>query len=433
MSGAKDDSRELKIAIHTLGCRTNQADSVLIARNIEHLGRLVPFDTNDADVYIINTCTVTNAADRQSRQMVYRALRKNPDALVIATGCYAAVAADELRRLIPDAAIVPGFDPDSVERIIKDALNIKGDVETDSNDLPLLRRRENLKVQSGCPMNCSYCIVPKARPGSVSVPYHQIASWVEDFLETGVQELVLTGTNIALYGRDFEKKTTLSWLLKRLSEDFPAVRFRVSSIEPMFVRTELLETMASLPNVCHHLHLPLQSGSDSVLERMRRPYTASKFRKLVELARSIMPSITIGSDVIVGFPQETEEEFEDSLGFVEELELSYLHVFPMSLRRGTEAASMNGKIDPATIKDRSARMRKLAYEKKLKFYRAAQDTAVRVVFESWDGEHATGVSRGYRFVRVEGVDSLPNGELYVRIVKIDKRRMLALGEIVEEQ
>ncbi|MBI5561142.1 MAG: tRNA (N(6)-L-threonylcarbamoyladenosine(37)-C(2))-methylthiotransferase MtaB, partial [Deltaproteobacteria bacterium] len=369
-----------RAAVTTLGCRTNQYDSSAIEDFLREAGfTTVPF-SESADVYVINTCTVTSRTDYQSRQLIRRAKRKSPDSIVIATGCYAQTSPDEVSNLNgvdyvlgnPEKAMVvecirkgrPAYGPVIIvgapERGTPLSLRARG---------PYSRTRVNLKVQDGCNKACSYCIIPRARGTSKSVPLNSVIKEAEGFIEKGFKEIVVTGIHLGAYGRDLVPAITIVDLLREIEKRNYPCRFRLSSLDPDEVTDELIGVLKGSRTVCNHLHLALQSGDDRVLKGMKRPYTSGYFAgRAVKLSEEV-PGISIGADVIAGFPGEGEREFENTLNLIKELPLAYLHVFPYSRREGTAACAYPGQLNRGVKKGRAKMLMEIDREKREGFYR----------------------------------------------------------------
>ena len=376
--------------IVTLGCKLNQADSIALGARLRLMGFERARGHGDgrpergADVVIINTCTVTANADREARQIARRLRGANPNALVIATGCYAerdpaglsavpgvdhvVPLAKQLERVPVLAAEAFGLDPHAPAP----GLGRFGATEGCDPDLgPGDRTRALLKVQDGCNLRCSYCVIPSVRGDSRSVPPETVLTRIGLLIEAGFREIVFTGVNTGDYGRDLDPPMRLHQLLRRAIEVEGLGRLRLNSLEPKTVTTELIELLAGCGGrVAPHLQIPLQSGCDAVLARMRRPYRTADYARLVETLRRDVPGIALGADVIVGFPGETDEEFEATRRFIESSPLNYLHVFSYSPRPGTAAASLPGHVPAAVVKWRSARLRRIGEELSLRFRRA---------------------------------------------------------------
>lgn len=322
-----------RYAFYTLGCRANQYQTDRIKSEVQSPASEVVGFSSAADVYVINTCTVTYDAERKSRQAIRRALRQNPKARVIVTGCFAKLEADNLKKLFPTIEI---HMPSSL-------------VPRPSSLVPQVRA--NLMVQDGCEHFCSYCIVPYARGKVASKPIDQAAEEAEQLVKAGAREIVLTGINLATYEHN------LSSLVSRLSSIVP--RLRLSSLEPMYLKRELIDSVADNPRVCRHFHLPLQSGDDNILKAMNRSYTREDYLRLVEYIRRKVPDCGITTDIIVGFPGEGEKEFANTVKLIEQARFSRLHVFPYSARRGTPAADLPGQVDPGIKKQRNRKLLEL--------------------------------------------------------------------------
>lgn len=359
------------VAFHTLGCKVNFYDTEAIWKMFQRRGYTqVPFE-NEADVYVINTCTVTNTGDRKSRQMIRRAVRANSDAIVVATGCYAQIRPDEVAAIV-GVDLVVGNDRktqivDLVEermreqdpiRFARQAINpILKTREFEEMDVPSFddRTRANLKIQDGCNNFCTFCIIPYARGLIRSRKPESILAQAEKLAKAGYREIVLTGIHTGGYGADLDGYR-LSHLLEDLERIDDVYRLRISSIEASEIDDRLIEVLAQSRKVCRHLHIPLQAGHDAVLKRMNRHYTVADYAAKVKRLQQALPGLAVTSDVIVGFPGETDAQFDATAALVRELEFSQLHVFPYSPRRGTPAAKFKDQV-PADVKEhRTARL-----------------------------------------------------------------------------
>lgn len=350
-----------KIAFHNLGCKVNAYETNAMIRQFEEHGfEIVPFDEK-ADIYVVNTCTVTSIADKKSRQMLHRAKRLNPDAAVVAVGCY--VQADAQRALADEAIdIVIGNDLKhrAFELITAGEsgcvdIGSGRDYETLSAGTDESRVRAFVKIQDGCNQFCSYCLIPYVRGRIRSADRESVLRDVRELTARGIKEIVLTGIHISSYGTENggEWGTPLLNLIKAVSEELPDGRVRLGSLEPRIITPEFVAGLKSVPNLCPHFHLSLQSGCDETLRRMNRHYTAEEYAAAVELLRSEFEHPAITTDVIVGFPGEADEEFETTCRFLEKINLYELHVFKYSVRQGTRAEKLPGRIDPATAEKRS--------------------------------------------------------------------------------
>jgi threonylcarbamoyladenosine tRNA methylthiotransferase MtaB len=412
-----------RVAISTLGCKTNQFESAAMKEQLQSAGfRIVAF-TEPSDFYIINSCTVTARTDAETRRLIRRARRLNPKSRIIATGCYAQVSPGELENM-PEIDCILG---NQEKLVISSLLESSGHSVTDiakaapSEPLKLTSFAEHtrafLQVQNGCNSFCSYCIVPYARGRSRSVTPDEILRGVADLAAHGFKEVVLTGIHLGAYGLDLPSPTTLTTLIRQIDAGQIVPRLRVGSLEPNEVSEELLHLMATSGNICHHLHLPLQSGSDSVLSRMGRSYTSGFFRILIAQITAAMPDAFIGADVIAGFPGETDAEFAETVRLIEELPFSDLHVFPFSSRPGTRAAGMPGHLPDRVVTRRAAQMRDIAAGKKAAFLQRFTGTELRVLVQGFNEKTGIcrGLSRNYITTSFPGTKVLVNEEVSAMI------------------
>ena len=338
----------LSVMMETHGCKLNQADTQLLSRELGSAGFTVSQSIEDADVYVLNTCTVTHVADRKARQAVRAAKRRNPNSLIVVTGCYAQRAPDDLRSM-PEIDLVAGnVDKPALVRMIgkltsgPDSACAVGDDQALSQVLRI-RSRAMVKIQEGCDQVCAYCIVPTVRGRERSIPVDDIVATANSYADMGCQEIVLTGTQLGSYGFDLEN-ADIADLVRSLLERTEAPRIRISSLQPQDISEELLKLWED-PRLCPHFHVPLQSGSDSILKKMRRRYTSAEFQRSVRRIKERVPGVSVTADVIVGFPGETESDFQDSADACMEAGLSSAHVFPYSIRPGTSAAYFKGQVD----------------------------------------------------------------------------------------
>ena len=367
----------MKYAVVTFGCRVNQADSLAIEGKLRARGA-VSAAPDDADVVVVNTCSVTAAADQGARQTIRRIARSNPDVQIIVTGCYATRQPGELRSLPNVVCVVPNQQKDE----LVDAMRFgEGDGPCGAALEPGVAGRTafTLRAQTGCEEHCSYCIIPRTRGRSTSRPLRAIVEQIETAVAAGYKEIVITGVHLGSYGRDLDDGTSLTTLVRRLAAWDADALFRISSLEPMDCTDEIVDLVAGSPRVAPHFHLPLQHGADDVLHRMCRPYTADAYERLVTRIRRVMPHASIGSDVIVGFPEETDAEFDRSESLLRELPLTHLHVFPYSDRPGTVASRLAGKVDGATIRERGQRVRAIGQEMSSRFRRSQAGTTRRAL------------------------------------------------------
>ncbi len=402
---------------------------------------VVPFE-EVADIYVVNTCTVTHTADAKSRKALRKAKQRNPEALVVATGCYSEVYPEEVEK-VKEADFITGNAEkfrivELVEKRMRGELPrvyVKG-VWKDKQFYPLTLRqfegktRAFLKVQQGCQLFCSYCIIPKARGAMVSMEPEEVLNQAKELVETGYREIVLTGTHLGAYGVDLKKGWNLAKLVGKLVEIPGLYRLRLSSVEPLEFTDELIEVITSSEKVAPHFHIPLQSGSRTVLERMRRRYTPEDYRRVVEKILERRPESCIGTDVMVGFPGETEEEFEETKGLIEDLPFGYLHVFPYSRREGTAAAKLKDSVPPAVKKERAEILREIGKEKSISFRRQflGKELEGLVLSQLSDGRS---VALTGNYINVILNRELPPGEVVkFRLKEVGEKREENYGEVV---
>ena len=404
-------------SVVTLGCKTNQFESVSMQEKLVDAGyHLMPFEEG-ADLVIVNTCTVTAATDAQSRNLIRRARRQNIDCRIIVTGCYAQVDPDAIRA-IPGVSVVLGNDDkkdllqylekDSASQIIavSDIQSVSGAVPHEINSFSE-RSRAFVQIQNGCNAYCSYCIIPYARGSSRSAVPQQVVDQVQRLIANGFPEIVLTGIHIGAYGVDLDPQSSLVELLETLKQKTTVKRLRLGSIEPNEISDVLINTIANSDVVCQHLHIPLQSGDDQVLQRMNRHYNANDFYQLINRIYHQLPEVAVGLDVITGFPGETDDEFNNTCRLIESLPVSYLHVFPYSRRPGTPAADMKVQISGDIARERAARLRALSIEKQRSFAEGFIGKRVEIVVEG-GGENRffKGLTEHYLPVRFSGNEHL---------------------------
>lgn len=375
------------VALTSLGCKVNQADADDWARSFVALGyEIVPFD-DVADAYVVNTCTVTHVADRKSRQLLRQARRLNPAALVVATGCYAAVAPDELARLAGVDLVVGGDDKPKLVRLVHDALEGAAEqpLEATSSDLRLFggRTRAFVKIGDGCDKFCAFCIVPYARGRARSLPFDESIERVRRMVDAGYREVVLTAVHMGTYGRDLSPARSLRDLVDAVLSSTAVERLRLSSIEPEDFDRDLLGLWDRHPGrLCRHFHLALDSGCDATLRRMRRRYNAREYADLVAAIRVAVPGVAITTDVMVGFPGETDAEFAESCDFVRSLDFAQLHVFKYSVRRRTVAAKLPGQVPDEVKRERVEAMLALAADSARRYRARLLGTTVDVLYEA---------------------------------------------------
>jgi threonylcarbamoyladenosine tRNA methylthiotransferase MtaB len=415
-----------RVAIATLGCKTNQFESAAMSEKFEKAGySVVPF-TQSADIYIVNSCTVTARTDAETRRLIRRARRLNPQARVIATGCYAQVAPGELEQMPELDSVLGNQEKQDIIGLVETGKSRVSDIAAERTSGPLKlesfaeHTRAFLQAQNGCNSFCSYCIVPYARGRSRSVQLEDVLQGVRDLAANGYQEVVLTGIHLGAYGLDLTPSTSLTELVRRITTGHLVKRLRIGSLEPNEVTDELLALMADSETICPHLHLPLQSGSDTVLKRMGRHYTADFFRTLVDKIHTHLPNAFIGADVIAGFPGESEQEFAETVQLIKELPFSDLHVFPYSRRSGTQAADMPGQLPPDRIKKRAEIVRHLAEEKKHHFLQQQVGRELTVLVQGYDAKtrRCKGLAENYTTVLFAGTQDMKNSLCQICINEI---------------
>lgn len=386
----------MQFHISTLGCKVNQHESDVLAAALNAHGWQAVANGAIADICIVNTCTVTQKASMQSRQMIRQLQRRHPGARIIVTGCYAQIAPAEIESIEGVHAIVGhSRKSDLPELIVQVAAHTDAAPYCAVEDLdagipfaeplvtaPGTRTRPFLKIQDGCNSFCTYCIVPYARGRSRSMRPEQVLRHLNHLGTMGYHEVVLTGIHLGAYGMDLSPSTPLQDLLDQITTHRPVTRIRLSSIEPNELNRSIIDLVASSDIFCPHFHLPLQSGDDTILKRMHRPYTRDLFRQQVLAIKTRMPQATVGADVLVGFPGEDDDSFANTAQLIEELPLSYLHVFPFSRRPGTPACDYPDQIPPQVLKQRTARIREIGLEKKRVFMRSAVGQKAAVLVET---------------------------------------------------
>jgi threonylcarbamoyladenosine tRNA methylthiotransferase MtaB len=420
---------ELKVAFYTLGCRLNQAETALIEESFIQEGhQIVPFG-EEAELFVINSCTVTEKGDADCRKMVRRFKRNNPNGKVAVIGCYSQVATDAVSQ-IPGVNLVVGNREkmrlvqylDQLNQstgqpvVIREALGKQESFTIDIRNAHQKTVRANLKIQDGCDFFCSFCVIPFARGRAHSRQFEDLIREAHELAENGHKELVLTGINVGTYHYN---QYNFMDVLKAL-EKIPGIeRIRISSIEPTTVDEDFLKYMADSPKLCHYLHLPLQSGSNPILERMNRKYTTEEFEKYVENALKIVPDLLLGTDIIVGFPGETEELFEETYRFAERMPFAYFHVFSYSDRNLAKSSKFEDKIPNEVIKRRSGKLRELGMKKKQAHYSRYKGKVVRVLFEQKKNGLWQGHDDHYILVQVDSPNNLKNQIYPVQIIDVE--------------
>lgn len=421
------------VALHTLGCKLNYSETSTLAKQFEDKGMKLSNYGEKSDIFVLNTCSVTDNADKECRQIIRSVLRNNPETYVIVTGCYAQLQPGEIAG-IEGVDLILGSkeklrlfeyleDVESPSCIFKEPESkifvsevggkddeIKGAFSADIDS----RTRAFLKIQDGCDYGCSFCTIPMARGVSRSLPLNEVVDNAKKIIDSGYKEIILTGVNTGDYRYIAEGRTNkLIDVLLEL-EKLEIERVRISSIEPNLLTDEIISLVKSSDKICNHFHIPLQSGDAEILKLMRRRYNLGFFRELIEKVNSEIPDVGVGIDVIIGFPGETDENFKNTYDFLNSLQISYLHVFSYSERKNTLAVTMPGKVDIAKRKQRSETLRNLSAKKKYDFYSRFVGTKQKVLFEnrvmnSGGKDYIEGWTNNYVRVRINNDVSLQNG------------------------
>jgi len=400
--------------IKTLGCKVNQFESETLAHQFNLAGLEMPDQSGETgsdgvDLCIVNTCTVTHKAAMQSRQAIRQAIRANPNATVVVTGCLAQTDADNIRKIKGVDHVVGHSDKQRIPHILRGShqLDLKPPVIPSGLKTPLIsspppaslgpRTRPFLKIQDGCNAFCTYCIVPLARGRQRSMPFENVVTSLELIKAAGYHEAVLTGIHLGSYGRDLRPQITLAQLLAHLHQRQTIDRIRLSSIEPLEITKELILIISKASDrpghICRHIHVPLQSGDDTVLNRMGRPYDRHQFIESIKAIHQSLPHAAIGVDVMLGFPGENAKAYQNTRDIIDELPIAYLHVFPFSARTGTPASQYADKVPVDIIKKRSQEIRVLGHEKRQAFFNKHLDTEAEILVETTP-DATTGLLKG---------------------------------------
>ena len=417
-----------KVAFYTLGCKVNQYETEAMLELFEKEGYEKAETEDYADVYVINTCTVTHMSDRKSRQYIRRMKKKNPDSIIAVVGCYSQVSPEEILS-IDEVNLVMGTNDrkkivEEVKKIdasrkvstVDDIMKVKAFEEIEINKTNG-KTRAFMKIQDGCDRYCSYCIIPYARGRVRSRDLESIVKEVENLASNGYKEVVLTGIHVASYGKDIkDSDIKLLDVIKQINDIEGIERIRLSSVEPILFTDEFVEAVSTMDKVCPHYHLSLQSGCDETLKRMKRRYTTEEYKAIVDRLRAAIPNVSITTDVIVGFPGETNEEFDKTYEFLKDIELTHMHVFKYSPRKGTPAATMENQVDPSTKHDRSEKLLQLNEENFNKFGQKMLDKEFNVLFEQKVGDNKyEGLTENYVKVIVESDNDISEQILKVKI------------------
>lgn len=432
----KQTRNPLKVNVITLGCKVNQFESESIDTELHKRWAQDNNGRKAIDICIINTCTVTQKAAMQSRQAIRKAIRDNPDAMILATGCYVQSQPLDLQKIKGLDYIIGNTEKHRIAQIISESASFKkqsapillhhgfcNEKDLPKTIMPVIdtRTRPFIKIQDGCDNFCSYCIVPYTRGPSRSVLPEDVLCMIRSLPIDKRQEIVLTGIHLGKYGLDFSPPCSLLKLLKQIKAAKIVGRIRLSSIEPVELTHDLLKFAADSGGICHHFHIPLQSGDNHILKRMNRPYDSQLFEKLIKKIHRSIPDAAIGVDIMVGFPGETDAAFKNTYALLAALPVTYFHVFPFSSRPGTQASTYPDHVSPDIIKKRRNKLLNLGRTKKLEFYSKMTGKTLDVLIENKRESAAqklTGVSSNYVRVLIDGDDCLKNKIIPCRITKV---------------
>ncbi len=424
----------------TLGCKVNQYESEAMAELFTNSGYDIVHD-EIADIYVINTCTVTNLSDRKSRQFISKAKKENPSSIIAVVGCYSQIAPEDIEKLGDIDVILGTTDRCRIVELCENAyrnhikINLVKELKPgkEFDDLEISenaeRTRSYIKVQEGCNQFCTYCIIPYARGPITSRPMDAVLSEASKLAANGYKEVVLTGIHVASYGLDLKLNDALIELIESVSKIDGIERVRMSSLEPRIVDEELLERLSNIPEFCDHFHLSLQSGSDEILKKMNRKYDSDMYLEKINLIRKYFPNAGITTDIIVGFPGESDDDFNDSLKFVDEIGFSRVHVFRYSPRAGTPAAEYPNQVHGEIKRERSELLIEAAERKSIEFMDSLIGTKLSVLFETGDGKSAEGYSTNYIKVAVKSDLDL---ESEIKTVIIEGRETdVLVGKLID--
>ena len=404
---------ERTVAFYTLGCKVNQYETNAMEQQFIQNNYKIVDNTEKADIYVINTCTVTNMADRKSRQMLRRVKEINQSAVIVVCGCYAQVAKTELEQ-IPEVDIILGInEKNKIVQIVEEYLASKNNIIEvadvskqkeflDFGDVTYTEKnRAVIKVQDGCNMFCSYCLIPYARGRIRSRKIENVVSEIEKIAKQGIKEVVITGIHVASYGKDFENENVrLINLLEEINKIEGIERIRLSSLEPTIVDEEFAQRLSKLEKICDHFHLSLQSGCDATLKRMNRKYTTARYKEATEILRKFYPNANFTTDVIVGFPGETDEEFNQTYKFLKEIEFYKMHIFKYSPRKGTVAEKLPNQVDGNIKEERSKKLIELSNNTQNEKNSQYIGKTVKVLFEEYENGYYKGHTTNYMVVKV---------------------------------
>ena len=428
-----------KVSFYTLGCKVNQYETNAMAQKFKEAGyEIVDMNEDISDICIVNTCTVTNMSDRKSRHSLRRVKEKNPSAIIAAIGCYAQVAKNDLEKMSEIDIVLGNEEKANIVQYVEEFMENQNEnklieIEDIANkkefeDMGQItyteKTRAFIKVQDGCNQFCSYCIIPYARGRVRSRNAESIIKEITQIAQNGIKEVVITGIHVASYGRDFENENGLIELLEKINEIEGIKRIRLGSLEPKIITEEFMQRLSKLEKMCHHFHLSLQSGCDETLKRMNRKYTTDEVKEIIERLRRYYDDVMLTTDIIVGFPGETEEEFETTYQFLKEIKLYKMHVFQYSPRRGTRAAVMPNQIDGNIKEARSKKLIELSNENQKMYNQQLVGKEVEVLFEDREEEDGITYFRGhtqnYILVKYKTDENLENTLKNVKILELSE-------------
>ena len=428
-----------KVSFYTLGCKVNQYETNAMAQKFKEAGyEIVDMNDDISDICIVNTCTVTNMSDRKSRHSLRRVKEKNPSAIIAAVGCYAQVAKNDLEKMSEIDIVLGNEEKANIVQYVEKFMGNQNenklveieDIATkkEFEDMGQItyteKTRAFIKVQDGCNQFCSYCIIPYARGRVRSRNAESIIKEITQIAQNGIKEVVITGIHVASYGRDFGNENGLIELLEKINEIEGIKRIRLGSLEPKIITEEFMQRLSKLKKMCHHFHLSLQSGCDATLKRMNRKYTTAEVKEIIERLRRYYDDVMLTTDIIVGFPGETEEEFETTYQFLKEVKLYKMHVFQYSPRRGTRAAVMPNQIDGNIKEARSKKLIELSNENQKMYNQQLVGKEVEVLFEDREEEDGITYFRGhtqnYILVKYKTDENLENTLKNVKILELSE-------------
>lgn len=412
------------------GCKVNQYETNAMEQKFIQAGYKIVKFNEKADIYVINTCTVTNMSDKKSRQMIRKAKQLNKDAIIVAVGCYVQTAKEKLENIEELDLILGNNEKKDIVKYVEEHKN--GTKQIKYNDVlhqeeydeygfvtHIEQTRAIVKIQDGCDRFCSYCAIPYARGRVRSRKKENIIEEITKLALDGIKEVVITGIHIASYGKDLKEDITLIDVLEKINEIDGIKRIRLGSLEPTIITKDFLQRLSKLDKICHHFHLSLQSGCNETLQRMNRKYTTEEFKNVVEMLRETYEDVMLTTDIIVGFPGETEEEFEKTYNFLSDINFYKMHVFKYSKRNGTKAALMPNQVSPILQEQRSKKLIELSKENQDKYNSEYIGKEVTVLFEEENGEYIKGHTANYLVVNIKGnIAKLHNEIAKVKITSI---------------